>query len=328
MKLLRLMCLVACLPFLAETSFAAGEPRIDEWEVPYPSSRPRDPYVDPAGRVWFCGQAGGYLAYFEPESASFTKVELEDGAGPHNLIVDNAGMVWFAANTLPYIGRLDPQSGEITRYQMPDPAARDPHTLAFDGDGHIWFTVQWGNFVGRLDMASGEVRLIGVPEPRARPYGIKVGADGRPWVALLGANLLATVDPESFELETVELPRPDARPRRLEIDDDGSIWYVDYAKGRLGRFHPSNSAFEEWPMPGGEKSSPYGTALDDGGTLWIAEGGAPNRLVSFDTAAETFTSVTDIPNARGAVRHMYFHPSSGEIWFGEDTNYLARVRTP
>jgi virginiamycin B lyase len=39
---------------------------IKEWQVPYEDSRPRDPYVAPDGRVWFCGQLGAYIAVLDP----------------------------------------------------------------------------------------------------------------------------------------------------------------------------------------------------------------------------------------------------------------------
>ncbi|MDQ3556263.1 MAG: lyase, partial [Gemmatimonadota bacterium] len=48
---------------------AAVEPvQITEWQVPWADSRPRDPYVDAQGRVWFVGQRSDYVAYLEPSS--------------------------------------------------------------------------------------------------------------------------------------------------------------------------------------------------------------------------------------------------------------------
>jgi hypothetical protein len=38
---------------------------IEEWPVPWPGTRPRDPYVAPDGKVWFVGQTGDDLARFE-----------------------------------------------------------------------------------------------------------------------------------------------------------------------------------------------------------------------------------------------------------------------
>ena len=73
--------------------------------MPWPDTRPRDPYVDPQGRVWFVGQEGNYIAYLEPKSGEFKRFEIEDGAHPHNLIVDQKGIVWYAGNRNARIGR-------------------------------------------------------------------------------------------------------------------------------------------------------------------------------------------------------------------------------
>jgi len=93
---------------LAAPAQLAAQVPIKEWPVPYPDSRPRDPYVDGKDRVWFVGQVGNYLAYLEPESGTFKRYELENGALPHNLIVDPKGMVWYAGNGNGHIG-----SGQI-----------------------------------------------------------------------------------------------------------------------------------------------------------------------------------------------------------------------
>ena len=61
---------------------------IREWAVPWADSRPRDPYVDAQGRVWFVGQTADYVAMLDPKTGQFSKYDLEKGAGPHNLIVD------------------------------------------------------------------------------------------------------------------------------------------------------------------------------------------------------------------------------------------------
>lgn len=305
------------------------EVEIEEWEVPWPMTRPRDPYVDGQGRVWFVGQVDDYLAYLDPENGEFTRFDLAPGAGPHNLIVAPDGIVWYAGNRMAHIGRLDPATGDIIEFEMPDPAARDPHTLVFDSDGDIWFTVQSGNFVGHLTTESGDVRLVPVPTPSARPYGIVVGPDDRPWIAEFGSYKIATVDPGSFELVEYELPREDARPRRLGLTGDGAIWYVDYADGFLGRLDPDSGDIDEWQMPGGSRAGGYGMAVDDEDRLWFVESIIrPNRLVGYDPAAGEFFSVTEIPSGGGVVRHMYFHAPTREIWFGTDTNNIGRARVP
>lgn len=302
---------------------------IKEWVVPWESSRPRDPYVDHKGLVWFVGQRSHYIAYLEPETGDFKRYELEDGAGPHNLIVDKEGFVWYAGNRKANIGKLNPANGDITLYPMPEETAFDPHTLVFDSAGDIWFTAQRSNYIGKLNTKTGEVRLVKVPAERSLPYGIKVNENDRPWIVLFGKNRIATVDPKSFDLKEIEIPRTDARPRRIEIDSDANLWYVDYAKGYLGRYNPKSSKFKEWQVPGGESARPYGMAIDDKDRIWFVESGIrPNRLVGFDPKSEEFFTITEIKSGGGTVRHMYYLQASQEVWFGTDTNTIGRARLP
>src|SRR5918992_3532072 len=178
---------------------------IREWTVPWADSRPRDPYVDSKGRVWFVGQTADYVAMLDPETGQFTKYDLDKGAGPHNLIVDNKGVVWYAGNRAMHIGRLDPTTKAIQKIMMPDSGARDPHTLVFDSKGDIWFTVQGGGYVGRLTVADGSVKLVKIPGSRTRPYGIVVDPQGHPWFNEFGTNKIGTVDPATMTLREYEL---------------------------------------------------------------------------------------------------------------------------
>lgn len=311
------------------------DPTLAEWDVPWEQSRPRDPYVSPDGRVFFVGQRSDYVAALDPETGEFQRFDLEDGAGPHNLVVDDRGIVWYAGNRARHIGRLDPATGEIEKFMMPEEAARDPHTLAFDSDGDMWFTVQGGNFVGRFWKDTGEVRLVEMPQAEtrrgmgtSRPYGIVVDSEDRPWVALFNTNLIATVDPESFERKTFELPEG-TRPRRIGLTSDGMVWYVDYAQGELGRLDPETGEVMEWPMPGGEGSRPYGMAVDDADRIWFVETGLdPNYFVGFDPESGEFFSRVPVESGGGTIRHMYFHEPTNTVWFGADTNTVGRAVLP
>jgi virginiamycin B lyase len=324
----------ATLLILAATAAgaAAQQPvpvtvEIEEWLVPYPDSRPRDPYVAPDGTVWFVGQRTHYVASFDPASAAFRRIDLEQGAGPHNLIVAGDGTLWYAGNTAAHIGRVDPVTGEITRFAMPD-GVRDPHTLVWGRDGEIWFTAQGAGYLGRFDTRTGETRVVKAPDG-SRPYGIVVDAAGRPWANLLGTNQLATLDPATFELRTIDLPRADARTRRIEVTSDGDVWYVDWARGFLGRYAPAGGVVEEWALPGGPQSRPYAMAVDELDRIWVFETGArPNVLLGFDPAAGQFFARGTVPSGAGTVRHMVYHRPTRSLWFGTDTNYLGRARLP
>jgi virginiamycin B lyase len=300
---------------------AGGEETLREWDVEW-GGRTRDPYVAPDGKVWFVGQAGNYIAYFDPATEAMRRFEIEDGTNPHNLIVDDDGIVWYAGNRNGRIGRLDPATGEIQVFLTGE--ARDPHTLVFDGRGNIWFTSQQANRVGRLDMATGEYRLITPYETPSRPYGIVIDRDGFPWVALFNTNKVMRVDPETFEFTLFEKATPQSRSRRIEVTSDGSVWYVDEPRGRLGRIDPATGRVREYLMPGGEASRPYALTKDDRENLWVSQTGPEKKLVGFDPRTEEFFSVNEVSHN---IRHKMFHAPTGAMWFGTDANRIGRILT-
>src|SRR5688500_15617463 len=166
---------------------AQAPPTFDlkEWDVEW-GGRTRDPSVAPDGRVWFVGQAGNYIAVFDPKTTQFRRYEIEEGTNPHTVNVDDKGIVWYAGNRNGRIGRLDPATGQIKTIMTGE--AKDPHTIVFDGKGNLWFTSQGSNRVGRLNMASEKVELLTPYEQPSNPYGIVLDAKGIPWVALLRTN--------------------------------------------------------------------------------------------------------------------------------------------
>ena len=309
---------------------ATASVQITEWTVPWEKTRPRDPYVDAKGRVWFVGQEGNYIAHLDPTSGKFKRFEIESGTHPHNLIVDRNGKVWFAGNRNARIGALDGETGKSAIYPMPGGAPRDPHTMIFDRNGDIWFTAQAGNAVGHLDTKSGKIRVAEVSTKNSRPYGIVMDKNYRPWFAQLGTNRIATVDPATLRITEYTLPNERTRVRRLEATPDGAVWYGDFTRGMLGRFDPVSGTAREWALPSGATSLPYAMARDDRNRLWLVETGVqPNRLVGFDPRTESWISVTPIAQSGGkTVRHMVFHGPTRTLWFGTDGNTIARAKIP
>lgn len=309
-------------PVTTEAQQAPSHPdAIREWSVEW-GGRSRDPYVAPDGKVWFVGQAGNYIAWFDPSTEDMRRYEIEDGTNPHNLIVDEDGYVWYAGNRNGRIGRLDPETGEADIHMTGE--ARDPHTLIFDGKGNIWFTSQQSNYIGRLTMASGEVEIREAFDTPSRPYGIVQDAEGHLWVALFNTNRLVRVDPQSFEFTYFTEADEASRSRRIEWTSDNKVWYVDEPRGFLGRIDPATGEVTQWQMPGGPDSRPYALTKDDRGILWVSETGPVKQLVAFDPATERFISVNPVSHN---IRHMMFDSRTGAMWFGTDANNVGRVMT-
>lgn len=304
--------------------------QITEWTVPWQKSRPRDPYLDKSGRVWFVGQEGNYVAFLNPASGEFRKFDIEPGTNPHNLIVGGDGMVWYSGNRNGRIGKLDPTTGKSTIYLMPDKAVRDPHTLVMDNSGNIWFTAQNANYVGHLVTKTGQIHLIKSPTPASRPYGIVIDPSNRPWFVEFGTNKIAMIDAAAMKIVEHDLPDAKTHPRRIAVTSDGILWYGDYTRGMLGRFDPKTNTVKEWPLPSAGMSLPYAMASDDRDRIWLVETGVqPNRLVGFDPKSESWFSVTPISKSGGlTVRHMIFDRSSRTLWFGTDANTIGRAAIP
>ena len=315
-------------PGNAPAAVTVAPVEIREWTVPWERTRPRDPFVDGKGRVWFVGQAGNYIAYLDPAANDFMRFEIDSGTHPHNLIVAKDGAVWYAGNRNGMIGRLNPESGAVARYPMP-PEVRDPHTLVFDEAGDIWFTAQQSGYVGRLSVKSGKVDALKVPTANARPYGIVIDRKGTVWFNEFGVNQLASIDPKTLEITEYSQPHERTRGRRIAATSDGTIWYVDYTRGMLGRFDPATRQFEEWTNPGGVNSMPYAMGSDAKDRIWFVEAGVrPNRLVGFDPKTKEFFSQTQFGPESNTVRHMYYHEPQHELWFGTDAGTIARATLP
>ena len=298
-----------------------------EFTVPWGAqTRPRDPYVDGQGRVWFVGQVGHYVAYVDPKTGEFKRYDLDPGTGPHSQIPDKDGSIWYTGNAASHIGKLDPATGKITKYPMPDPAIRDPHTAEWDKDGNLWFTAQQSGVVGKLTKATGKVDIIPIGQG-TRPYGLVIDKAGRVWFDMFGTNKIGMIDPATMKPKEFLLPEAGARPRRIALTSDNMIWYTDYARGFIGRLNPTNGEVREWPAPGGAQSRPYAINSDDQDRLWFSETGTTKRLVGFDAKTMKVVATSELAST-AYIRHMMFDPKTRQLWFGTDGGMVGSIPVP
>jgi virginiamycin B lyase len=303
-----------------------------EWAVPYGAeTRPRDPYADAQGRVWFVGQVGNYIAYVDSRTGTFKRYEIEPGTHPHDLVVEK-GMVWFTGNENGRLVKLDPRTGKLTNFMIPDPSVRDPHTMVFDPrTGVAWFSAQSAGAVGRFDPATGKFRIWKTGAD-TRPYGIVIDSKGQPWFDLFGTNKIGTIDPRTMELKQYELPDAKAHPRRIAITSRDQLYWGDYTRGYLGHLDPATGRMEEWRLPAGPAAMPYGMTSDDRDMIWIAQGGrqgVPATLVAFDPSVNRFVAEVPVGNpGPNTIRHMTFDRATRQIWFGTDQGTIGRITVP
>ena len=122
------------------------------------------------------------------------------------------------------------------------------------------------------------------------------------------------------------------RPRRIAITSDDQLWYGDYTRGFLGHLDPKTGRTEEWALPAGLASLPYGMATDDRDVIWIAQNGrehVPATIVAFDPRAKKF--VAEIPVGTpgpNTIRHMTFDRATRQLWFGTDQGAIGKISVP
>jgi len=321
---MRLATLTLCIALVGADLGAQIVPA-QEWPIEW-GGRPRDPYVAPDGIVYFAGQAGNYVGRLDPRSGQTRRYELPPNTNPHTVVVGPDAMVWIAGNRNATIGRLNPATGDIRWYAMTDSTVRDPHTMIFDRDGNLWFTAQNSNAVGHLPVQTGAIRYVKTGE-RTRPYGIELNSRGEVWFNLFGTNKIGRINPRTYELTTYDLPHERARGRRIAITPDDVVWYTDYTRGMLGRVDPTNGRVTEMPLPGGAASLPYGMAKDAQGRIWVTESGPKGAILQgFDPSTGRFFGRTLIGKEdNNTIRHMYFDPRTGLLWFGTDQGTIGRA---
>lgn len=306
-----------------------------EWEVPYgANTRPRDPYADAQGRVWFVGQQGNYIAYVHSKTGEFKRFEIDSGTHPHNLVVDK-GAVWFTGNRNGRLVKLDPATGKLTTYMIPDSTVRDPHTMIIDPkSGVAWFTAQRAGAVGRFDPKTEQFRFWKTGA-RTNPYGIVLDSRGNPWFDLFGTNKIATIDAKTLEIKEFKIPNDSARPRRIAITSDDQIYWGDYTRGYLGHLDPKTGKMEEHVLPAGVTARPYAMTTDDRDVIWVAQGGrpatppVPATLVAFDPKTKKFVAEIPVGNpGPNTIRHMTFDKATRQIWFGTDQGTIGKISVP
>lgn len=322
---MKLSSLALALSLVASTELSAQIVPAQEWPIEW-GGRPRDPYVAPDGIVYFAGQAGNYVGRLDPRSGQTRRYELPPNTNPHTVVVGPDAMVWIAGNRNATIGRLNPATGDIRWYPMTDSTVRDPHTMIFDRDGNLWFTAQNSNAVGHMNVQTGAIRYVKTAQ-NSRPYGIELSSRGEVWFNLFGTNKIGRINPRTYELTTYDLPHERARGRRIAITPDDVVWYTDYTRGMLGRLDPTNGRVTEMPLPGGAASLPYGMARDAQGRVWVTESGPKGAILQgYDPATGRFFGRTLIGKEdNNTIRHMYFDPKTGLLWFGTDAGTIGRA---
>jgi virginiamycin B lyase len=185
---------------------------------------------DPAGTLWFTGQAGVYGRLY-PATGTIEVFDAPRGRGPYGITSTPAGDIWYASLAGSHIALIDPVSGAATVVEPPtvDQGARRVWT---DSGGRIWVS-EWD--VGQVavhDPATGMWREWRLPGDRPQAYAVFVDDRDIVWLTDFGANAVVRFDPASESFTSVTMPSPGAAVRQLH-GRPGEVWGAESAADTL-----------------------------------------------------------------------------------------------
>ena len=176
-------------------------------------------------------------------------------------------------------------------------------------DGSIWWTGMWASLAGRIDPATGEIREFPLP-PTARPHTIVPDQDGYIWYTGNSNATIGRLDPRTGEI--VEYPTQARDPHSAVFHPNGNLYFTAQRARMVGRLNPVTGEITEVPT----EANPYGIAVDQEGTIWVAHNGT-NKVAAVDP--ETLEiRFYDLPDPASRVRRLGI-TSDGMVWYGNST---------
>jgi virginiamycin B lyase len=182
-----------------------------------------------------------------------------------------------------------------------------PAALAVGPDGAIWFTIENSNAIGVL--RGGKLQRIQKGRENLEPLGLAVAPDGHVWFTDAMAESIGHLAPDGA-VESIRLPTGIAQFGRLAVAPDGAVWFAEGWTNSVVRL--KDGVFTPY-QPSSPNASPFGVALDAGGTVW-ATLQAANRLVRITPDGQL--AEFELPTRAGGPSDVAVDPS-GAVWFIE-----------
>jgi virginiamycin B lyase len=293
-----------------------------EYEMPGPSRMPFSAAPGKDGYIWIPNfGSANKITRLDPETGAMEDFTVPDAgtAAIHSAVEAPDGSVWLAEQASNKLGRWDPRTRQITEYQDPFEAGKEgvkeggsKHTVRFDPQGNVWTT---GEPLSRFDPKAGKFTNYW---ETGHTYSIANDSQGNIWFTITGTpGQVVKMDWKTLKMTKYPVPTKDGLPRRIQIDSKGIIWFGEYNRGKLGRFDPKTEAFQEYDLPTGRLTHPYGLGIDGNGDIWYTS-------YYFDVLGRLEPSTGKItqypfPHSENTIRE-FFLDTAGRMWYGSPSN--------
>jgi virginiamycin B lyase len=185
---------------------------------------------DPAGILWFTGQAGVY-GRLDPASGEVEVFDDPEGRGPYGITVTPDGDVWYASLAGSHIARIEPGTSAVMVVEPPT-AGQGARRVWSDSHGRIWVSEWEAGQVAVHDPATGAWEEWRLPGEAPQAYAVYVDERDIVWLTDFGANAIVRFDPATTTFNAIELPSPGAAVRQL-LGRPGEVWGAESAVDKL-----------------------------------------------------------------------------------------------
>lgn len=146
----------------------------------------------PAGEVWFCSLAGGYIARINRASGQAQVVQPPTpGQGARRIWSDSRGRLWVSEWHSGHLAMHDPSSGQWRRWPLPGQAPR-PYAVYVDETDRVWVSDFAANAVLRFDPGQEAFESWRFPRADANVRQIH-GRRGEVWLPESGTEHLSSL---------------------------------------------------------------------------------------------------------------------------------------
>jgi len=182
-----------------------------------------------------------------------------------------------------------------------------PTVLAVAPDGAVWFTIEFSDAIGVF--RNGKVDRFLKGTQNLEPLGLAADAEGGAWYTDTPMRAISRISPDG-SINSFSLSTPIVRLGRLAVAPDGSVWFADVTTASVTRLQEGVLTRHDVGSLG---ATPYGIAVDTGGTVWTTLQGA-DKLARISVDGQV--TALDVPTHNSGLGDIAVD-QSGAVWFLE-----------
>jgi virginiamycin B lyase len=182
-----------------------------------------------------------------------------------------------------------------------------PTALAVAPDGAVWFTIEFSDAIAVF--RNGKIERFSKGTQNLEPLGLAVDAAGNAWYTDTPKRAISQISPDG-SIRSFALSTSVVNLGRLAVAPDGAVWFADITTASVTQLQ--HGVFIRHDV-GSLGATPYGIAVDIGGTVWATLQGN-DKLARISSDGQVIE--LDAPTHRSGLGDIAVD-QSGAVWFLE-----------